>query len=288
MGALGGDVRQGLRMLVKNPGFALVVVLTLGLGIGANTAIFTLLDQVMLRLLPVKNPEELVLLDGTGANMGAFFADQAFSYPMYRDFRDKNEVFAGVIARFGVPLSLEHKGQTERAGGELVSGNFFEVLGTKASAGRTLVASDDVTPGGHPVAVLSHGFWQRRFGADPKVVGETVKVNGHPFTVIGVAAPGFHGVEVGSAPDLFLPLAMKAQVTPTWNELENRRFMWLNLLARLKPGLSRDQAAAGMQVLYRQINEQELLEMPDAPARFRERFVQSASRCCRASEGSPT
>ena len=124
------------------------------------------------------------------------------------------------------------------------------------------------------MAVLSHGFWQRRFGADPKVVGETVKVNGHPFTVIGVAAPGFHGVEVGSAPDLFLPLAMKAQVTPTWNELENRRFMWLNLLARLKPGLSRDQAAAGMQVLYRQINEQELLEMPDAPARFRERFVQ--------------
>ena len=140
MGALGGDVRQGLRMVVKNPGFALVVVLTLGLGIGANTAIFTLLDQVLLRLLPVKNPEELVLLDGTGPNQGAFFADQAFSYPMYRDFRDKNEVFAGVIARFGVPLSLEHKGQTERAGGELVSGNFFEVLGTRAAAGRTLAA----------------------------------------------------------------------------------------------------------------------------------------------------
>ena len=103
-------------------------------------------------------------------------------------------------------------------------------------------------------------------------------MNGHPFTVIGVAAPGFHGVEVGSAPDLFLPLAMKAQVTPTWNELENRRFMWLNVLARLKPGMSREQAAAGMQVLYRQINEQELLEMPDAPARFRERFVAKASR----------
>ena len=267
------DLRYALRMLGKNPGFGLLVVATLGLGIGANTAIFTLLDQVLLRLLPVTRAEELVLLDGTGPNMGAFFADQAFSYPMYRDFRDKNTVFSGVLARFPVPLSLESKGQTERALGEIVSGNFFAVLGVKAAVGRTLTAEDDVQPDASPVAVLDHGYWQRRFGGDSRVVGEVLELNGRAFTIVGVTAPAFHGVEVGSPPDLYVPLTMKAAITPTWNELENRRFMWLNVMARLKPGVSRVQAAAGLQVLYRQINEHELSEMPDAPARFRDRFL---------------
>jgi predicted permease len=273
MDALWDDLKRSLRTLARNPGFTVVVVATLGLGIGANTAIFSLLDQVLLRSLPVEKPEELVLLDGPGVNMGARFGEQMFSYPMYRDFRDENQVFSGVIARYGIPLSLVHEGQSERAAGELVSGNFFEVLGVKAAAGRTLQASDDVTPGAHPVAVLSHGFWQRRFGADPGVVGGTLSVNGHPFTMVGVAAAGFHGVEVGASPDLFLPIAMKAVATPTWNELENRRFSWLNVLARLRPGVSREQAAAGMQVLYRQINEKEIEQMPGAPPRFRERFL---------------
>ncbi len=267
------DLRYAFRMLGKNPGFSLLVVVTLGLGIGANTAIFTLLDQVLLRLLPVTRAEELVLLDGAGANMGAFFADQAFSYPMYRDFRDKNEVFAGVLARYPVPVSLEHEGQTERVQGEIVSGNFFDVLGIRAAAGRTLRPEDDRQPDESPVVVLDHGYWQRRFGADPRIVGEVLKLNGHAFTIVGVAAPRFRGVEVGSPPDLYVPLMMKAAITPTWNQLENRRFMWLNVMARLKPGVSRVQAAAGLQVLYRQINEQELTEMPDAPARFRERFL---------------
>jgi predicted permease len=273
MDALIHDLRHGMRTLVKAPGFTLVVVLTLGLGIGANTAIFTLLDQVLLRLLPVERPEELVLLDGPGANMGARFGEQTFSYPMYRDFRDKNEVFAGVIARYAVPLSLQHEGQSERVAGELVSGNFFDVLGVPPAAGRTLHAGDDVVPGAHPVAVLGHGFWQRRFGGDPGVVGEALTINGRAFTVVGVAAAGFDGVEVGAAPDLFVPIAMKAVATPTWNELENRRFLWLNVLARLRPGVSREQAAAGMQVLYRQINAEEIAQMPAAPARFRERFL---------------
>jgi predicted permease len=273
MDALFHDLKHGVRTLAKAPGFTLVVVLTLGLGIGANTAIFTLLDQVLLRLLPVERPEELVLLDGPGANMGARFGEQTFSYPMYRDFRDGNEVFSGVIARFGVPLSLEHQGQSERVAGELVSGNFFEVLGVPPAAGRTLHASDDAAPGAHPVAVLSHGFWQRRFGGDPGIVDATLTVNGRAFTVVGVAAAGFDGVEVGAAPDVFLPIAMKAVATPTWNELENRRFLWLNVLARLRPGVTREQAAAGMQVLYRQVNEDEVAQMPDAPPRFRERFL---------------
>ena len=267
------DLRFTFRVLARNPGFSAIVVLTLGLGIGANTAVFTLLDQILLRRLPVDRPEELVLLDGPGANMGARFGDQVFSYPMYRDFRDGNEVFSGVIGRFGVPVSLEHKGQSERARGELVSGNFFEVLGVKAEIGRNLEPSDDLLPGGHPVTVLDHGFWQRRFGADPLVVGQAIRVNGHAFNVLGVAAPGFSGIEVGASPDLYLPLAMKAEVTPTWDELENRRFAWLNLMARLKPGISHDQAEARMQVLYRQVNELELREMPDASARFRERFL---------------
>jgi predicted permease len=273
MDALFHDLKHGVRTLAKARGFTLVVALTLGLGVGANTAIFTLLDQVLLRLLPVQRPEELVLLDGPGANMGARFGEQTFSYPMYRDFRDKNEVFSGVIARFGVPLSLQHQGQSERVAGELVSGNFFEVLGVPPAAGRTLQPSDDVTPGAHPVAVLCHGFWRRRFGGDPGIVGATLTVNGRAVTVVGVAAAGFDGVEVGASPDVFLPIAMKAVATPTWNELENRRFLWLNVLARLRPGVSREQAAAGMQVLYRQINEDEIAQMPDAPPRFRERFL---------------
>ena len=171
MDGLVKDVRFALRMLAKNPGFSLLVVITLGLGIGANTAIFTLLDQVLLRLLPVTRAEELVLLDGTGENMGAFFADQAFSYPMYRDFRDKNDIFAGVLARYPVPLSLEHKGETERVRGEMVSGNFFDVLGVKAATGRTLSTQDDLQPDASPVAVLDHGYWQRRFGGDARVLG---------------------------------------------------------------------------------------------------------------------
>jgi predicted permease len=275
MGMLSQDIRYALRTLLKAPGFTFVVVLTLALGIGANTAIFTLMDQVLLRALPVKDPGELVALDAPGPNQGRFDGDHAFSYPMYADFRDRGQVFSGVIARYAVPLTMLHQNRSERVRGELVSGNYFSVLGLSPAMGRLFSPSDEVTPGGHPIAVLAHGFWTTRFGADRGVVGRTIRLNGHPMTVVGVAPASFNGTEVGSVPDVFVPVMMKAQMTPVYDGLFTRRYMWLNVMARLRPGTSREQAEAGINVLFRQIREQELKEVRTTSERFRKRFVET-------------
>jgi putative ABC transport system permease protein len=267
------DVRYAVRTLFKTPGFTIVVVLTLALGIGANTAIFSLTDQVLLRLLPVKSPERLVLLDGPGAFQGRTFNSGTFSYPIYRDFRDRNTVFDGVIARFPAPLTLVANGQAERVSSELVSGNYFDILGVRAHIGRTFTPDDDKVPGGHPVVVLSHNYWTRRFGADPTVLNRTLTLNGLPMTIVGVTPPGFYGVVVGDNPDVIVPVMMKAQMTPTWDDLLNRRSRWLTVMARLKDGVSREQAEAAMNVIYRQINEQEVREIKTPSPSFRERFV---------------
>ena len=267
------DVHYAFRTLVKAPAFTIVVVLTLALGIGANTAIFSLTDQVLLRLLPVKDPERLVVLDGPGAFQGRTFNNGTFSFPIYRDFRDRNTVFDGVIARFPTPLTLMTNGQAERVSSELVSGNYFDVLGVHALVGRTFTPDDDKVPAGHPVVILSHNYWTRRFGADPAVLNRAITLNGLPMTIVGVTPPGFYGITVGDNPDVMVPVMMKAQMTPTWDDLLNRRSRWLTVMARLKDGVSREQAEAAMNVLYRQINEQELQEMKAPSASFRERFV---------------
>jgi len=273
MDRLRQDLRFALRQIARNRGFSLIVVLTLGLGIGANTAIFSLLDQVLLRRLPVRNPEELVVLDGPGAFSGRTENDQTFSYPMYRDFRDRSPVFAGVIARYATGASVSHQGRSELASAELVSGNYLDVLGVAPALGRAVAPSDDVTPGGHPVLMLGHGYWLRRFGGDPGVLGQALSVNGQPMSVIGIAPRGFHGIAVGADPDLFVPMAMKARMTPTWDDLENRTSRWLNVMARLKPGVSLAQAEAGMDVLYKQILADDVKLYPDASERFRARFL---------------
>lgn len=266
------DLSFALHQLARAPGFALIVVLTLALGLGANAAIFTLLDQVLLRRLPVRNPEQLVLLDGPGAFSGRTENDQTFAYPMYKDFRDRNTVFSGVIARYATSLSVVYQEKTERIAAELVSGNYFEVLGVGPAEGRVLGAADDRTPGGHPLLILSHGYWTRRFGGDPEIVGQALAVNGHPMTVAGVAPPGFHGIEIGGAPDVFVPLAMKAQMTPTWDDLDNRQSRWVNVMARLKPDVSLAQAEAGMNVLYQQILADDVKLYPDSSESFKRRF----------------
>ena len=250
MHALWRDIRYAARSLRQAPGFLIVVVLTLGLGIGANTAIFSLMDQVLLRPLPVHDPGALVLLDGPGAFRGRTLNAMTFSYPMYRDFRDRNEVFAGVLARVPLAMTAVWRGVSERANGELVSGNYFDVLGIRPALGRLLTAADDQTPGAHPVAVISYGYWQRRFGGDPAIL-----------------------IQVGQAVDLMVPVMMKAQMTPTWNDLDNRRSRWVTVMARLKPGTSRQQAEAAMNVVYRQINEQEIKDVADVSESFRQRFV---------------
>jgi predicted permease len=277
MDRLGQDVRHALRLLRKTPGFSFVVIATLALGIGANTAIFSLLDQVLVRLLPVKDPEALVLLHGPGPNSGMFESSSSvvapFSHPMFLDFRDRNAVFSAVAARFPLSLDVAERGGTETAEASLVSGTYFETLGVGAALGRVLARADDETPGAHPVAVLSHGYWQRRFGGDPGIVGRTIQVNGHPLTIVGVSAAGFHGAQIGRSDELFVPLAMKAQMTPTWNGLGDRRVMWLEVFARLEDGVSREQAEAGLAVLYRQVLEAELREMPARSEKFRKDFV---------------
>ncbi|HVQ31295.1 MAG TPA: ABC transporter permease, partial [Vicinamibacteria bacterium] len=272
------DLRFALRTLAKNPGFTAVVVLTLALGIGANTAIFTLMDQVLLRVLPVKDPERLVVLDAPGPNSGSSH-NQSFnltpiSYPMYVDLRDKAEAFEGVLAHWRTPVHLSYKGATEQADADLVSGNFFDVLGVPAVLGRVFDADDDRTRDAHPLVVLSHGFWQRRFGSDPKIVGETVSINGRPMTVVGVTRAGFHGIEVGSSSDLYVPIAMQETICPNWGGevLSKRRVSWLSAMARLKPTVTLDQAKASTNVLYRQILLDELSQMSTARGRFKEEF----------------
>ena len=267
------DLRYALRTLFTAPAFTIIVVATLALGIGANTAIFSLTDQVLLRLLPVISPERLVVLDGPGAFQGRTFNNGTFSYPMYRDFRDRNTVLDGVLARFPTPLTLIAGGQAERVSGELVSGNYFDVLGVSAQIARTFTQDDDRTPGGHPIVMLSHNYWIRRYGGDPSVLDRTITINGLPMTIVGVTPAGFYGIVVGENPDVMVPVAMKAQMRPTWDDLQNRRSRWLTIMGRLKDGVSREQAEAAMNVLYRQINEDELKEIKNPSANFRQRFV---------------
>jgi len=273
MNGIWRDIRHAIRGLRKAPGFLAIVILTLGLGIGANAAIFSLMDQILLRPLAVHNPSALVLLDGPGAFLGRTTNAMTLSYPMYRDLRDRNEVFTGVLARFPFALTAVWRGASERANGDLVSGNYFEVLGVQPALGRVFNASDDRTPGAHPIAVLSYGYWQRKFAGDPLVINQTITVNGHPLTIVGVSDRRFTGIQIGSAVDIMVPMMMKAQMTPTWNDLDNRRSRWLNVMARLKPGVSRTQAAAAMNVIYRQINEQEIKELPSTSQAFRKRFI---------------
>jgi len=246
METLWQDLKYAARMLRKSPGFTVMAVLTLALGIGANTAIFSLTDQVLLRLLPVRSPQELVVLRSPGPKRGHTNSDgdeaASFSYLLYKDLRDHNEAFSGLLARFSAPLSVSFQGQTERASGELVSGNYFEVLGVPAAVGRTFSQDDDRVAGAHPLAVLSYGYWNRRFAANPGVLNQTLLINGNVMTVVGVTRASFSGVQVGQTPDIFIPITMKAQITPNWDGLEDRKDHWVAIMGRLKPGVSRQHA----------------------------------------------
>ena len=250
------DVRFALRNLRKTPVFSAVAVLSLALGIGANTAIFTLIDQLMLRLLPVRNPSDLVLLNSRGNHYGNNRGANSFSYPMYKDFEARNQVFDGILARVASPVSMSFHGQTERAAGELVSGSYFKVLGVPAAIGRTVAPDDDTTVPGRPVVVLSYRYWQNRFAGDPSVLNKIMVLNGHNFTVIGVSARGFDGIEPGAVTQLFLPITMKPwiiQNAPGMEEMTDRRASWLQIVGRLKPGVTQAPAKASMQVLFHQI-----------------------------------
>jgi putative ABC transport system permease protein len=277
MNGLLQDLRYAVRQLRKSPGFATVAILTLALGIGANTAIFSLLDQALLRSLPVKDADRLVILKYEGSNNGRLQSRTDgkfyFSYPMYRDLRDRNSVFSGLIATDSAQVGVQWHNQPDLVAAELVSGNYFDVLSLQPALGRLFVAADDLTPDANPVAVLSFSYWQRRFGTDPGILNQSILVNGHPFTVIGVAPPGFHSVVMGDTPDVFAPMMMKAEVIPGSKDIEDRRSSWLNIIGKLKPGTSREQAEAGIGPPWYSIRSDELKEIKNSSEDFRDRFL---------------
>jgi predicted permease len=248
------DVRYAFRIIAKNPAFAAVAVLSLALGIGANTAIFTLVDYVILRSLPVRQPERLAVIARNPEKPST-----SFNYPDYVYIRDHNQSYSGVIAcnsggngmAFAVPG--EKGASAEVVAGAHVSGNYFEVLGVGAAIGRVFTPADNVTEGAHPYVVLSYDLWQRRFGGDRGAVGRAITLNGVRFTIVGVAARGFHGTWVGISSDLFLPIVMMPAVNPPANGWNTRHWWWLNVFGRLKPGATVQSATPEMNVLWQQI-----------------------------------
>lgn len=255
------DLRYGVRMLRTHKMFTVVAVLSLALGIGANTAIFSLFDAVLLKSLPVREPERLVLF-GKGEDIGLTnsFPSKSidlFSYPFYQQIRQQRDVFSDVGAVLSIPWNVHGKinsnAETEQMSVQLVSGNYFNVLGVKASLGRTLFDEDDVNPGGHPVVVVSYGWWQRRMGADPSAIGKTITIDQTTYTIIGVGAKDFFGTTVGQSPNLWIPLAMEPQMPPThWDGRANREFQDLNLIARLQNGVQMEQSNAAVNARFKQ------------------------------------
>ena len=256
------DLKYAFRALGRSPGFTAIAILTLALGIGANTAIFTLLDQVLLRLLPVKDPQQLVLLTMRGRHYGSNWGGNAISHPMFRDFRAHNEVFSDMFCRFPSSASLSSGQQAERISVEMVSGTYFSTLGVSPAMGRLLTPEDDVVPSGHPYVVLNYNFWKTRFAGDPQIVGKTLVINNYKMTVVGVSQEGFDGVELGFSPKIFIPIMMEKQilVNDPIDMLKERRNRWVNAFGRLKPGISQEKAKAALQPFMHSMLEQEVLE----------------------------
>lgn len=282
MAAFTQDLGYAFRQLRKSPVFALTAIVTLSLGIGANTAIFTVFNQVLLRMLPVEKPSELVQLKSIGSDSGRILSfggpsNLYFSNPMFRDLLNRNTVFSGMLANVEASTGVVWKDQSEIADTEVVSGNYFQVLGVSSALGRTLADSDDHAKNASPVVVLSDAYWKTRFSSDPGVVNKTLLINGQPFTIVGVTPPGFNSAIAGFKPKIFVPIAMESVVMPGRDDLAARRARWLNIVGRLKPGVSVDAAQAQLTVIWKQLRTEELKAIPNATPTFAERFVAKSS-----------
>jgi len=281
MDSLLQNLRYALRQLRKYPGFTAVAVLTLAVGIGSNAAIFSLVDQVLLKRLPIREPDRLVVLQFVGSDTGHTDSwgggeNIQFSYPMYRDLRDQNSVFEGMLGLFPTQVGVQWHNTPSLANSELVSGNYFSVLGVSPALGRLFVPEDSATRGASQLVVLNHLYWTEHFASDPSVINQSLLINGNPYTIIGVAQPGFTSVITGRHTDLFVPITMKAQITPQWDELEERRSKWMSIVARLKPGISRQQAEAGITSLWKSLRATELQSITARSQLFREHFVEKS------------
>jgi putative ABC transport system permease protein len=285
MSSATNDLRYAARQLRKSPGFTLTVVITLALGIGANAAVFTLFDQVLLRMLPVRQPKELVRFEWKGSfsgSMSSFGGDpyNYFSYPMYKDLRDRNQVFQGILAADKASVAVSWHNQADDEDAEIVSGNYFDLLGLKPALGRLFTRQDDTAKNANPVAVLSYNYWRTRFGASRDVVGQTALINGHPFTILGVAPQNFDSAIGGYRPGVFLPVSMEAIAIP-WRapieDLTNHQSVWLTLVARLKPGFSIQQAQASLAPLWHSLRAAELTLYKSPTQHFAKRYVDESN-----------
>ncbi len=285
----GRDARCAMRSLARRPGFTVTAVLSLAIGIGASAATFSLVDQVLFRLLPVKEPERLVLVDWVGPQ----FADgrgsgNLLSYPLCRDLQDQQAFFEGVFCRHPTTVNLADGNESRPVAAEIVSGTYFPVLGVRPALGRLLDSSDDVHPGAHPVVVLAYDYWRTEFGGAPDVVGRTIRINNHPMTIVGVADPAFRGVDLGEVPALWMPTMMKRQAMPEWSrEPLDRRARWMHVFGRLAPGVTADAAKAGLQPWFTQMlhSEMALDGFPQISESQRDAFVASTIEVMPAAHG---
>jgi putative ABC transport system permease protein len=281
--SLGRDLRYGLRGLWRNPGFAVVAVLTLALAIGANATIFSLIDQALMQPLPVQDPGSLVMVSFAGGRQGHLHSEggdtpghtHEFSYPMYRDLRDRNTVLSGLAAASPLTLGVTWNNRAESVDAELVSGNYFQTLGVRPALGRLFVDSDETAPGANPIAVLSFNYWKTHLAEAP-VVGKTLLVNGNAFTITGVASPGFHSMVWGQTPDVYVPLTMEQVLQPEWPYLNDHQAYWIILAGRLKPNMSRAQAEASLNTLWLALRASEFTQLPDQAGDAHETFITKA------------
>jgi putative ABC transport system permease protein len=280
--SLARDARLALRLLSKSPAFTVTAVLTLALGIGANTAVFTLMKLIVMDALPVRQAEQLVVLHDSGHEFGGYGnrmgnpMSSAFSYPLYRDLSSATtQIFSGVLARAQgrfTSVTLTMPSDSDRIAAELVSGNYFSFLGVQPWRGRLLTDSDNEAHS-YAVVVLSYGFWKRNFGGDLRILNQTIRLNNHPFVVIGIAPPSFYGISLGSTTDVYMPVAMVHRLQPADEDpLPDRNYAWLSLIARLKPGVTIEQAQSALAAIYPALRDKQLAYIPAPSRRFLENF----------------
>jgi len=282
------DLRFSVRSFLRSPSFTITAVLSLMLGIGATTAIYSLVNQVLLRALPVRQPERLVLIDWRGDQVADGFGSwNLMSYPIGRDLDQQKQFFDGVFCRALTTVNLSTGSDYRPAVAEIVSGNYFPVLGVEPALGRVITSDDDTTPNANPVAVLSYDFWKTELGGAPDVVGRKVLVNRHPLTIIGVAASTFRGIDVGEIPSLWIPASMSAQAIPGFNNLLDRRTRWMQVLGRLSEGMTLQQAQAGLQPWFKAVLQEDVRRagFPVVTAERRQRFLDSSIVLTAATQG---
>lgn len=277
------DIRFACRGLLRNPGLSLIATFTIAIAICANTAIFSLLNQALLRALPVSRPDQMVVLSFAGSYYGHHHSEggsteghiHEFSYPMYLDLRDKNSALSGLIASAEIWIGVTWNNRSEAVSAEMVSGNYFQTLGVRPAVGRLFLASDESAPGANPVAVVSFDYWKTHLAEAP-VVGKTLLVNGTPFTIVGVSAPGFRSVVWGRTPNVYVPITMQHTVEPEWDYLKDRHSYWITLAGRLREDVALPQASASLNALFLSLRRAEFPTLKDQSAATRRDFIDSA------------